>query len=257
MSQQIVSAILGFILGIVATVIVERVVRRYLHNDPRRKRKLEQLQIIEKWLDSYRALFDGTYPECPELVLAHKMLSPMYPHYDKAAPLNLYKALKEYRTLQIKHDELTSQAAAALQALSNKNLARLHGLNKNVSSVLQKAGLLKGSLLFPANFTNDMSDHIKIIDGYHEKVFEAFPRRFIQEIEWDKLDSVDPEELTSIIHPRLKYYTGEEATSAHRETESRRFDEMQNLAFYRIAAKKEIDAIIQKIHRQEEKNSVG
>ncbi len=257
MSQQIISALLGFLLGMLATLIVQWVIRRSRLNNPVRKRKLEHLQNLEKWMDSYRALFDSTYPECPELVLAHKMLSQRYPHYDKTAPVQLYNALKEYRCLQVKHDELTRQAQVSLEALADKNLDRLYRLNKAISSAFQKLGLLKGSLLFPVDFSTDINEHLKIVDQYREKVFEAFPRKIVQKIDWERLDQTHPEELASIIHPRLKYFKGDEAISVHRQTESRRFDEMQNLSFYRIVAQKEIETILHKIQHQEEKYSLG
>ncbi len=252
MSRPIVSLLLGFLLGIIATIVVQRIARYFRLNDPERKEKLADLQTVRKWMQSYQGLFDATYPECPELILAHKMLSQRYPHYDKAAPLKLYNALKEYQALRIKHDELARQASGSMQALSNRNLDRIYGLNKKVSSIFQKTGVLKGSLLLPVSFSTDISEHLKIIDQYKEKVFEEFPHKVIKEIEWEKLDHIPPEQLATIVHPQLKYFQSHEDTSRDREKESKLFDEMQNLSFYRIVAKKEIDQILSKIDRQEE-----
>ena len=252
MSLPILSVLLGFLLGIIATIIVERIGRYFRLKDPGRKQRLANLQAIRKWMESYHCLFDATYPECPELVLAHKILSQKYPHYDKAAPLKLYDALKEYQALRTKHDELTRAAFTSMQALSNKHLDRIYGLNKKVSSVFQKTGLLKGSLLFPVSFSTDIGEHLKIIDQYREKVFEEFPHKVVKEIEWEKLDHIPPEQLSSIVHPQMKYFQSHEDTSRDREKESKLFDEMQNLSFYRIVAKKEIDQILSKIELQEE-----
>ncbi len=252
MTQEIFSAVLGFILGIVVTVLTGRSWRYLRAVEARRKGKVGHLQVVREWMDSYQALFNGIYPECPELILAHKMLSPKYPHYDETAPARLYEALKEYRDLRARHEELTRRAKTALEALADKNLDRLFGLNQAVTGLLKKLRLFRGEYLLPVSFPRSLDSHLKLIDDYQEKVFEAFPRKFIQKIDWDKLDLIDPQELASIIRPRLKYYKGDEATTAHRETESRRFDEMQNLSFYRIVAKKEIEQVLLKIQGQEE-----
>ncbi len=257
MGQQIVSAVLGFLLGILATILLQWLLRRLRFADPARKRKLEHLHNLEKWMDSYRALFDSTYPECPELVLAHKMLSPKYPYYDQAGPVHLYNALREYRTLLLKHEELARQGGASLQALSDRRLDRLHQLNLAASAAFQKVGLLKKSLLFPVNFPTDLDDHLRIIEQYRRKVFEEFPQKIIKAIDWDELDRVAPGQLASVVHPQLDYFQADEETSRDREKESRLFDEMQNLSFYRIVAKKEIESILHKIRRQEEKYSRG
>jgi hypothetical protein len=253
MVSQIISAAIGFILGILAIILVQKLLARWRSNDPGRLKKLEHLHKLRAWVESYRALFDCIYPECPELILAHKMLSKKFPNYDKTSPIKLYEALKEYQDRQRRHEELGRQAEGSIQALSNKNLDRLYGLNKALTSFLVKVHLLKNGWLLPVSFSTDVNEHLKLVEEYREKVFEAFPKRFVQKIDWDKLDSVEPADLASLIHPRLKYYTGDEAASAHRQTESRRFDEMQNLDFYRVVAKKEIEAILEKIQRQEEK----
>jgi len=204
-------------------------------------------------MESYRALFDCIYPECPELILAHKMLSKKFPNYDSNSPLKLYEALKEYQARKKKYEELAQAADGSLQVLANKNLDRLYGLNQSLSALLKKLHLLKDRMLLPVGFSTDINEHLKLIDDYRQKVFEAFPHKFVQKIDWNKLDMVEPENLASIIHPRLRYYAGGEAASAHRQTESRRFDEMQNLDFYRVVAKKEIEAVLEKVHCQEEK----
>jgi hypothetical protein len=185
------------------------------------------------------------------------MLSKKFPNYDSNSPIKLYEALKEYQARKKKFEELAQVAEGSLQALANKNLDRLYGLNQSLSAFLKKLHLLKNRMLLPVGFSTDINEHLKLIDEYRQKVFEAFPQRFVQKIDWNKLDSVEPENLASIIHPRLRYYAGGEAASAHRQTESRRFDEMQNLDFYRVVAKKEIEAVLEKIHHQEEKYSPG
>jgi hypothetical protein len=253
MSQSLLSAILGFLFGIFATLALQQVWRYLLSIDPHRKEKLVHLRILKTWLESYRDLFEAVYPECPELVLAHKMLSVTYPHYDKAAPAQLYTALKQYRALAARHDELTQQAQASLATLANKRLDRLYGLNKQVSGFFQKIGLLKGALLLPVSFSTDIGNHLRIIDQYRQTVFEEFPRKAVQKIEWEKLDHLPPDQLATIVHPQLHYFQAEEDISRDREKESKLFDEMQNLSFYRIVAKREIDQILHKIRRQEEK----
>lgn len=255
MSQSLLSAILGFLFGIFATLAVQQLWRYLQSIDPHRKEKLAHLHILKTWMETYRDLFDAVYPECPELVLAHKMLSAAYPHYDKDAPAQLQRALRQYRALAARHDELSPQAQASLQALSNKRLDRLYGLNKQLSAFFQKLGLLKDSLLLPVSFSTELGDHLRVIDQYRQTVFEEFPHKAIQSIEWDKLDRVPPDQLATILHPQLHYFQANEDISRDREKESKLFDEMQNLSFYRIVAKKEIEQILHKIHRQEEKYS--
>jgi len=257
MGQSILFAGLGIILGIISTLVVQRISRNLRYHDPGRKIKLEHLQKIQAWMESYEALFETTYPECPELILAHKMLSQKFPNYDKNSPVKLYDALVEYQKLQLIHDEHTQEALASLQALSDKRLDKLLGLNKALSAVFKKLKLLKGNFLFPVNFSADIDCHLKIIDQYRQKVFEEFPHKVIEEIEWEKLDSTNTQELYTIIHPCLSYYLGNEDIARDREKESRLFDEMQNLSFFRIVAKKEIEAILAKIHHQEEKYCGG
>ena len=256
MTQPLLYIILGFFLGLIAAFLVQRLLRYMRYRDPERKIKLGHLQNIKAWMESYRTLFDCIYPECPELILAHKMLSKQYPHYDKTSPIKLYDALKEYRAMQIKHDALAQGAAVSLQALSDKRLDWFYNLNKKFSSFFQKFRLLKDPhLIFPTSFSADINDHLLIIDDYRCKVFDEFPRKIIDNIEWEKLDRITPDELSTIVHPHLKYYQGSETITRHRVKESRMFDEMQNLSFYRIVAKKEIDAIISKVQEEEKKYS--
>jgi hypothetical protein len=258
MELNILFTLVGFFLGVLATLLVQREVRRRRIKDPRRKVHLQDLQKVNAWMESYRLLFEATFPECPELILAHKMLSNQYPHYDRSAPLNLYRALKEYRQLKTSHNEVAAEAVGSLQALSDKRLDRLFSLNKSISTILQKLHLLKNNtLLFPVSFPTDIQSHLKIIDQYREKVFDEFPRKVVRDIDWDKLDTIPPDQLSTIIHPCLKYFQADENISRDRETESRMFDEMQNLSFYRIVAKKEIEAVQAKIKRQEEKYSAA
>ena len=253
MSLQFLSFLLGFLLGIIITFLLQRILRRQRFNNPDRKNKLANLRTVRTWMESYRSLFDAVYPECPELILAHKMLSPEYPYYDKTGPLKLYEALKEYRRLQERHDQLTRQAEASLEGLTDKNLDRLYGLNKKASGLLQRLGLLKERLLLPVSFPTDIREHLKVIDQYRQKVFEEFPSKVVGEIEWEKLEHVPPEQLSTIVHPELPYFLANEDISRDREKESKLFDEMQNLSFYRIVAKKEIDQILAKIARLEER----
>ncbi len=258
MELNLLFTLVGFFLGVLVTLLVQRAARRLRINDPRRKVRLQYLHKVNEWMESYRSLFEAVFPECPELILAHKMLSNQYPHYDRSAPLNLHRALKEYRQLKTNHNELAAEAAGSLQALSDRRLDRLYGVNKTISAMLQKLRLLKNNtLLFPVSFPTDIQSHLKIIDQYREKVFDEFPRRVVRDIEWDKLDTIPPDQLSTIIHPCLKYFQASENISRDRETESRLFDEMQNLSFYRIVAKKEIEAVQAKIKRQEEKISVA
>ena len=65
MTQEIFSACLGFILGIAFTVLIGRSWRYFRAVEARRKGKLGQLQAVREWMDSYQALFNGIYPECP------------------------------------------------------------------------------------------------------------------------------------------------------------------------------------------------
>lgn len=257
MRLQLFSIFLGFLLGVIVMILVQGALRRRRTNDPGRKQKLADLKTLQTWMASYRALFEAVYPECPELILAHKMLSPQYPHYDKAGPLKLYEALKEYRSLQVKHDQLTQQAEASLQDLGDKNLDRLYGFNKKASSFFQRFGVQNGRLLLPVSFSTDLQDHLRIVDQYRQKVFEEFPSKIVREIEWDKLDHIPPDQLCAIVHPELHYFQVEEDISRDREKESKLFDEMQNLSFYRIVARKEIDQILAKIERQEERYSLS
>jgi hypothetical protein len=251
MGQSILFAFFGFLLGVLATLLVQRLWSHFRRNDPKRQQTLEHLHTLQMWMESYDRLFDAVYPECPELILAHKMLSHDYPHYDKNAPVRLCEALREYRDLQAKHEALNQQAAASLRALAEPRLDRLYNLNKSVTAFARKMHVAGTKLLFPVSFPTEIAYHLQVIDQYRGKVFEEFPRRAVEGINWEKVNCTDPEDLATIIQPHLAYFQKDEDISRDREKESRLFDEMQNLSFYRIVAKKEIGHILAKIHQRE------
>jgi len=252
MNQSIFLAIVTFTLGIIATIFTQALLRHFRYADGRRKRKIEHLQKVRDWMESYRALFNCKYPEFYELVLAHKMLSPQYPHYDKTASARLYTALKEYRDTKAKHDEIARKAYASLQSLSDKKLDALYSLNIMLSYLFRKMRIFKGTYLFPVSFTSDITGHLKLIGEYRYKIFDEFPKKAIHHLEWEKLDYIVPDELFTIIHPWLKFYEGNESESEYHEREIRMFDEMNNLSYFRSEGQREIDEILAKIYYQEE-----
>lgn len=252
MSQPIFLAILTFALGIVATLFAQTLARYFRYADGRRKRKLEHLQNLKNWLESYKKLFECEYPEFSELILAHKMLSSQYPQYDKTAPIRLYSALKEYRDTRAKNDDLTPRAYASLHFLAEKNLDRFYNINIMLSFFFRRLRIFRGRFLFPISFTSDISGHLKLIREYRYKIFDEFPKKVIQRLEWEKLDYIAPDELITIIHPWLKFYEGNESEFEHAQRRIKMFDEMSNLSYYRSEALREIDEALSKIYEQEE-----
>jgi hypothetical protein len=224
MSQPIFLAILTFALGIIATLFAQTLARYFRYADGRRKRKLEHLQNVKDWLDSYKKLFKCKYPEFSELILAHKMLSPQYPQYDKTASTRLYNALKEYRDVKAEHDELASKAYASLRFLSEEKLDRIYSFNIMLSYFFRSLRIFRGRYLFPISFRSDISGHLKLISEYRYKIFDEFPKKVIEHLEWEKLDNITPEELITIIHTWLKFYEGNESEFEHTQRRIKMFD---------------------------------
>jgi hypothetical protein len=95
--NEIYLALLGFILGILATISSQIVLRHFRLSDEKQKWKLEKLAIIRQWLESYRHLFHCQYPEMFEIVFAYKKSDTFDFIFDKTASARVYKALIEFR----------------------------------------------------------------------------------------------------------------------------------------------------------------
>ena len=249
MQEQILLALIGFALGVASTVLTQSLSRRWKYADARRKRKVEELQRIREWMESYRDLFQCKYPQLGEIVLAHEVLRPDSPRYDETAPSRVHKALVEYRDAKARLDEAARAAYQALDSLKDPIWDRLGRINLSLSLLMWKWRFFNpGRYLFPVSLATTITPYLKEIDKYQYKVFKEFPDEAIQRLEWDKIDDVSPSDVETIIHPWLKYFVGK---SDYKDREIHIFDAMHNLPYYRRQAERAIEEVLMEAHRRE------
>jgi hypothetical protein len=250
--NEILLALLSFGLGMLATVATQMLSRRLSLADARRKRKIENLQLVRKWMEAYRVLFKCKYPELHEFAFAHQALAPEELLYDETAPQRLYQALKEFQEAKTKYEEAEIAGYEALKSIADKRwldtftlpLERLRRHQVN-------------HYLYPRGFPRAIAPHLKVLAEQRYKLFDKFPEKVARWIDWDKLDYIKPSEVGSIIHTRLKFRKeherSDEAYQNHLEQETALADARDNLHSYKQEAERAIVSILEEVRQYEEK----
>jgi hypothetical protein len=198
MVEQVLLAVLGFGLGVLATVISQTLSRRLRFADARRKRKRENLQKIRTWMEAYLGLFQCQYPTLRELVFAHHYLNTNCPLYNKAAHSEAYKALKDYREARSKLNEAERRGQLALREFDKRGI--FHRFSQDSRFVLA------------------ITLQIWELTGLVVQLFDSVPQRFLFYVELDKVDFVQPSEVHTIIHPRQVCQHNEESQAVYGES---------------------------------------
>jgi len=204
-----------------ATLLSQAISRRFQLADARRKRRLENLQLIRVWVEAYRVLFRCKYPTLYELVFAHRFLDPhvfsgeMVPLtlLDGTAPLRVYDALVEYRDARVEYEKAEELGLDVLEALGARR--RFPG-----------AGYFAK---YPRGLPSAIGPYLDKLAEYEHDLFATFPSHFCCWIDWDKLDYTKPAEVRSIIHTYLNgSHLSDEETLRERDLGDARHDADRN-----------------------------
>lgn len=215
--NEIVLALLGFGLGILATVLTQVISRRFRLNDARQRRKVENLQRVRSWMEAYRDLFRCKYPDLFELVFAHKKPSAPDSIFDKTAPARVHKALMDYQTAKTRYEQARESGSEALWTADLKELSRT------------------------------VAPHLKELGELEYNLFVKFPDRTYR-IDWDRVSHIQPSEVFNIIHTRLQEPI---ASQDDRQREIDLADARENCGMYRQQAEYALKQILNEIGRFE------
>jgi hypothetical protein len=250
--NEILLALLSFGLGMLATIATQMLSRRLSLADARRRRKIENLQLVRKWMEAYRVLFSCKYPELYEFAFAYNALAPEMLLSDETAPQRLYQALKEFREANTKYEEAQIAGHEALRCLTEKSW-----LDTFTLPLDRLLGRQVNHYVYPRGFPRAIAPHLWVLAEQRRELFDKFPEKAARRIDWDRLDYIKPSEVGSIIHTRLKYIKehelSHEAYQNHVEQEIALADARDNLHSYKQEAERAIVSILEEVRQYEEK----
>jgi hypothetical protein len=220
--NEILMALLSFGLGVLATLFTQIFIRWLKLGDAKRQQQLDNIHQVKSWIESYQNLFECKYPD----IDLGKFVDGK-PSEDKLDSLFIYQALKTFREASAKCDKEARVGRLALKSLR------------------PKSGLPKA--IFPL---------IKSLKEAQDDLFVEFPKQWFQ-IDWDKLDFIEPADMHLIVHrsgnwPRREEFGSNEEylfmlEEAHRSLTVRPDD----LWSIRRDARHIIERALEEIHKYE------
>jgi hypothetical protein len=200
-------ALLSFGLGIATTVITQLVSRHFLFSDAERRRKLDNLQRIRRWMQAYRALFECEYPD----ILME--LQPQSIVLDGTTTKRVYQALQKFREAKARYEEAEIQGKEALLALAenewlDKLVYPIHRLyialggprpRFSLSSYLSNdMALSYWYSKYPRGFPRRIAPYLEMLSEMQLHVFLA-PEGTSFWVNWSKLDFIEPDDVGSAV----------------------------------------------------------
>lgn len=220
--NEILLALVTFVLGILATVVTQFFNRKFKLQEQRQQKRTERLAEVEKWINSYQRLFKCKYPQMPELVLAHRYIDPNYVVMkydldkgliiiqDKTAFEQICTVLKEFKAVENKHKEIEKEAIFALRALG----ANTHQPDSFIQAIpylwskflKHEYAYLVGDHGFilwrPQGFLKEIAPHLLELYKQKDKLFYEYPRKIFYGINWELLETVTFEQFSRLLIPR-------------------------------------------------------
>jgi hypothetical protein len=219
--NELLLALLGFVLGILSTLITQAFTRRWQIEDVRKRRKIDHLHHVREWIETYRDLFKCKFPQVSELVLANKYFAPNYGEVflefdgwvlkqDDKMYLRVYNALMEFRNSESKCEKAERDIILSLYALGARDYGNY--LQSIISLIAHKLFRLSyrdflsiSSSFFyvPRGFLRDVSPYLFELSKQRDRLFTDFPRRFSYYINFAQLENTEPKDVSKLIVPRL------------------------------------------------------
>ncbi len=278
--NDIFLTLIGFILGMLATVLAQAISRRLRLADARKTQKIEYIQQIRNWILAYRYLFDCDYPQILELVLAHKFLSPRYNVYDRdeTIPLRIYQALKEFQNARVNYVNAENIGISAIDYLNKRRCIRAQKLAYFINIYILKRDLKmhyqiskSHRLIYPRGLLINIVPYLEVLYTQRISLFEEFPETFIHSIDWNLLDYIEPSNVRAIVKTLLSSppypYPAEDpfdvdenywkqywaANEKYTEEEIELVDEMREATKYRVKARNAIESVLKELKKFEDK----
>jgi hypothetical protein len=199
MNEQILLAIFGFFLGILATLITQILSRRFGFDSANRKLILDRIDRIREMLADYEQLFKCDYPDLYEFVFANDELNSKDPYYSDENPQKVYNAFTQYQSIRKVISDKERLTDEALNLLETKRVIRREKINRRVfperyPNIYYKALGANGKSIFGKLQIMHLCEYI---------IFEDFPNKVTTSIEWDRLKTINPQDVRDMIHLRL------------------------------------------------------
>jgi hypothetical protein len=241
--NEVILALLGFGLGILATIITQFITRRIQFSDSKKKQRLERLQKIRQWMEAYKLLLACQYPEMAEFAFGFEI------SFDETAPVRLLTALKEYREAEKNYNVAEKIGHEAMLLLAQPS--RFDGI-KYFFHRIRRLDL--EIFMYPSGFPRSIAPYLKILSEQKYRIFKRFPEKVARAINWKKLDYITAAQVESIIYRRLKIGNqGLSGETRDYEKEIELGEARDNLSYYKSNAEQAIDNIIAIINQYEEK----
>lgn len=203
-TNEVLLTLLGFGLGIAATIISQLIMRRLKFKDAHLKLRYANLKKFRIWMEAYRDILKCKYPNIRDLWLS-QVIAPSMAHqmeegkFKQDQAIEILRYLKEYREakrLTDKAREVGEESFAALaETPSLWNPWNL--ILFIISPHFREVG---------TGIRFEVIGHLRRFHTKYNFLYDSIEKIYAKtEIEWDKLDTVQSDNLESIIsHPQLR-----------------------------------------------------
>ncbi len=255
--KEILLTLIGFVLGIVSTLISQLIVRRFTFTDARLKLRYDNLKKFRVWMEAYRDILKCKYPNMMELWLS-PTIAPRLGYkiddisFDPNQAIEILRLLKEYRDAKRVTDKVREMGEEAFYSLIEP-LPRWHirywlpWLNS------------RDTRTFGLGMTLEVIGHLRKFHTHYEFLYSSIEKRYADtQIDWGKIDSIEPKNLHAIIvHPQLRYLQphvidmSSDLADEYREKYDKLTGAINNIEFIKSEANRELESIFEIIRKYE------
>jgi len=257
--KEILLTMIGFILGIASTLISQLIARHFKFADARLKQRYDNLKKFRVWMEAYRDILKCKYPNIMELWLSPAIaprLGFKYKieefNFDPNQAIEILHLLKEFRDAKRVTDRAHEIGEEAFYSLI-KPLPRWH-IGNWIPWLYSR-----DVRTFGLGMTIEIIGHLRKFHTHYGFLYVSIEKSHAEtQIDWDKLDTVEPKNLQSIIiHPQLRYlqpYVHDmqsDMADEYREKYDHLTGAINNIEFIKREANLELERIFEVIRKYE------
>lgn len=255
--KEILLTLIGFVLGIVSTLISQLIARRFKFTDARLKLRYENLKKFRGWMEAYRDILKCKYPNIMELWLS-PAIAPRLGYkieefyFDPNQAVDILRLLKEFRDAKRVTDKVREMGEEAFYSLIEP-LPLWH--IRNWLPWLYS----RDARTFGLGITLEVIGHLRKFHTHYDFLYSSIEKRYAEtQIDWEKLDTIEPKDLhTIIVHPQLRYFQphvhdmSSDLADEYREKYDKLTGAIDNIDFIKREANQELESIFEVIRKYE------
>jgi hypothetical protein len=210
-------AILGFVLGIAATIISQMVAQQIKHANARLKLRYENLQKLRAWMESYRDLLEFSYPDVWGFWFSD-VIAPAWwqgrgeikAKFKPEEAKEYLRILKEYWEARRRAEKARKIGEDALSALAApRSSSPKWGISVSILFSYLITRYFRGLRLNFAKktdkgMTKEISEPLSEFHHHYYFLYERIEKNIsYSRIAWDSLETVQSENLESVVTSQL------------------------------------------------------